>query len=313
MTDWPALPYAEWRPTRDTLHMYTQVIGKLRLALSPFEPEWGHVPLYVTARGLTSSPLPVGLRTVDAELDLIDHLLLLRSSDGRVERRALGGSVADFYGDVMGALHSLGVDVTISTLPSEVDDAIPFPDDRVHDTYVPEQAGRFFRVLSMVTVVMNDHHARFRGRTTPVEFFWGAFDLALSRFSGRPVSPPPGAGVIQRVGGDAEQICAGWWPGHAGHPSAAFYAYAYPRPDGIETTAVLPSDGAWDDTAQEFLLEYDAVRAEADPRQSIRQFLDSTYAGAATLLRWDSDLTRVQAPASAGGLTQSSGGLPHGG
>jgi hypothetical protein len=301
VSDWPALPYSEWRATRDTLHMYTQVIGKLRLALSPFEPEWANVALYVTARGLTTSPVPVGLRTFDAEIDLIDHALVLRSSDGPVERRPLGGSVADFYRDVMDALQRMGVDVAIHTLPSEVNNPIPFPDDRTHDTYDAEQAARFFRVLSMTTVVLQEHRARFRGRSTPVHFFWGSFDLALSRYSGRPAPPPAHAGVIARAGADAEQICAGWWPGDERLPFAAFYAYAYPAPDGIADIPIEPRSAGWNTGAGEYLLEYDAARGEPDPREAILQFLGTTYAGAAALLGWDSTLTEVEAPTSAGG------------
>jgi hypothetical protein len=280
--------------------MYTQVIGKLRLALSPFEPEWANVPLYVTSRGLTTSPLPVGLRTFDAELDLLKHALVLRSSDGLVERRPLGGSVAEFYGDVMGALRRMDVDVAISTLPSEVPDPIPFPDDSTHATYDAEHAARFFRVLSMVTVVLKEHRARFRGRSTPVHFFWGTFDLALTRY-GRPITPPADAGVIRRAGGDAEQICAGWWPGDEHHPFAALYAYAYPPPEGIADLVVEPSSAGWNATVGEYLLEYDAARAQPDPRDAILRFVGTTYAGAAELLGWDSALTQVEAPTSAGG------------
>lgn len=298
-TEWPPLPYDEWRQTRDTLHMYTQVIGKLRLALSPFEPEWGNVALYVTARGLTTSPMPVGLRSIDAELDLVDHVLVLRSSDGGIESRPLGGSVAGFYRDVMRALQRLEADVAISVVPSEVSEPIPFPDDRVHDTYDEAHASRFHRVLSMVDLVTKEHRAGFRGRTTPVHFFWGSFDLALTRFSGNPATPRPDATVIERFGGDAEQICAGWWPGseRASHP--AFYAYAYPPTPGIENVSIQPGAAAWSSSAGEFLLPYDAARSQPDPRQAILEFFSSTYAGAARLLRWESDLTHVNAPPAA--------------
>jgi hypothetical protein len=294
--DWPALPYEEWRPTRDTLHMYTQVIGKVRLALSPFEPQWANVPLYVTARGLTTSPIPIGLRTVDAEFDLIDHALVMRSSDGHLERRPLGGTVAEFYQDVMRALQRMRVDVAISVRPSEVADPIPFPEDRTHHTYEPQHVARFHRVLSMVDILMREHRARFRGRTTPVQFFWGTFDLAVIRYSGRPADPPPGAGFIARVGGDAEAICAGWWPGDERVPQPAFFAYGYPAPDGIERVSIQPRGAAWDSTLREFLLPYDAARSEADPRQAILDFFNSTYTGAAALMRWDGGLARVSAP-----------------
>lgn len=297
---WPALPYDDWRDTCSTLHMYTQVIGKLRLALSPFEPEWANVPLYVTARGLTTSPIPVGVRTIDVEFDFVDHALVVRSSDGLIDHRPLGGSVADFYEDVTGILRRFRVDVAISVVPSEVPDPIPFPDDRTHDTYEPTKVDRFHQVLTKVDVTMKEHRARFRGRTTPVHFFWGTFDLALTRYSGRPAEPAPGAGLIARVGSDAELICAGWWPGNDRIRHPAFFSYAYPRPIGIETVTVRPNEGAWDADAGEFLLSYDEVRSAADPRQAILDFLDSTYAGAAELLDWDRDLTNVTVPAPAG-------------
>lgn len=293
--EWPALPYAEWRDTRDTLHMYTQVVGKLRLALSPFEPGWANVPLYVTARGLTTSPMPVGRRAFDAELDLHDHVLVLRTSDGRTERRALGGSVADFYRDVIDALRRLGIDVSISVTPSEVPDPIPFPEDRTHATYDPGQATRFHHVLSMVDIAMKAHRAHFRGRTTPVHFFWGSFDLAVTRFSGRFV-PVSGDDVISRFSSDAEQICAGWWPGDHRLAAPAFFAYAHPSPPGIEAVSLEPRDAAWSADAGEFLFPYDAAIAAADPRRAIRDFLATTYDGASRLLGWSSDLTAFAEP-----------------
>jgi hypothetical protein len=297
MTAWPPLPYQEWRATRDTLHMYTQVLGKLRLALSPFEPQWANVPLYVTARGLTTSPLPVGLRTLEGELDLIDHVLVLRTSDGRIERRELGGPVADFYGDVMQALRRLDVDVRLSVVPSEVPDPIPFPDDRTHDTYDAGQARRFFELLAMIDVVFRGHRAGFRGRTPPVCFFWGTFDLAVIRLSGRSATPRRGAGIIERFSGNAEQVCAGWWPGDARYAQPAFYGYAYPKPAGLERAAIAPAGAAWDPTIGEFLMPYAVVRASADPRATILEFLRSTYDVGARLLGWPADLTEIDVPA----------------
>ncbi len=294
--EWPALPYEEWRDTRDTLHMYAQVIGKLRLALSPFEPGWANVALYVTARGLTTSPLPVGLRTFDAELDLQGHVLVLRTSDGRTERRPLGGSVADFYSEVMDALHRMGIDINISVKPSEVPDPIPFPEDRVHATYDPLRVERFHRVLSMIDVVMKEHRARFRGRTTPVHFFWGTFDLAVTRYSGRLVEPRPGA--ISLFGSDAEMICGGWWPGDHRMASPAFFSYAYPAPEGIDQVRPQPAAAAWNATAGEFLLPYDAALAAEDPRRAIREFLSTTYEGAAKRMGWSSELTAFAEPTS---------------
>jgi hypothetical protein len=273
--------------------MYAQVVGKLRLALSPFEPQWGHVPLYVTARGLTTSPVPSGLRTFDAELDLLGHELVFRTADGAVERRRLGGDVADFYRDVTRILELLQLPVTITPMPQEVDDPIPFPEDRTHGTYVAAHAERFFRVLSMVDVVLKEHRARFRGRTTPVHFFWGTFDLALTRYSGRDVEPPPDAGLMRRVGGDAEQICCGWWPGDVHERQPAFYAYGYPAPAGIERMPVKPEGAAWNERAGEFILPYAAVRESDDPRRRIHEFVQSTYEEASRLMKWPAALARA--------------------
>jgi Family of unknown function (DUF5996) len=295
--EWPALPYEEWRDTRDTLHMYTQVVGKIRLAFSPFEPQWANVPLYLTARGLTTSPVPEGLRTFDAEFDLVDHRLVLRASDGGSEQlRLRPQTVAEFYADVMAALARLDLEVSISPGPSEVPDPIPFAEDRVHDSYDPAQTNRFFHVLSQVDVVLKEHRARFKGKTAPVQFFWGAFDLALFRFSGRPASPPPGADTIMRYGGDAEQICAGFWPGHVGHSAPAFFGYPYPKPDGIETDAIRPDGASWNAELGEFLFPYDAMRTAPDPRRALLEFLESTYDVAAKRMGWSPDLTRVEAP-----------------
>ena len=284
MDEWPDLPYESWRPTRDTLHLYTQVVGKLRLALSPFEPQWANVPLYLTARGLTTSPVPWESGTFDAEFDLFDHALVLRTSGGGVTRVPLRGAVADFHAAVMEALRGLGIDVSISELPSELPDPIPFPLDRVHDTYDGAQAQRFFQVLVRVDVVMKRHRARFRGRTSPVQFFWGSFDLANTRYSGRPATPPPGVGTIMRLSEDAEQVCAGFWPGDPRTPVPAFFAYGYPRPPEIEAAA------GWVEEAGLFLLPYAEVRAAPDPGAALLDFLERTYKACATRLGWDADL-----------------------
>jgi hypothetical protein len=297
MDEWPALPFEEFRATRDTLHMYTQVVGKLRLALSPFEPQWANVPLYLTARGLTTSPVPYGGRTFDAELDLLGHELAVRTSDGRTERVPLGPRpVADFYQDVMTALRCVDMDVTISARPSEVTNAIPFAEDRIHEAYDPEQVTRFFHVLSRADVVFKEHRARFRGKTPPVHFFWGSFDLAVTRFSGRPVKPPADADVITRYGGDAEQICAGFWSGHDRFPHPAFFGYAYPKPDGVEASPLRPEAAHWDDSLGEFILPYDAVRSAPDPRRALLDFLETAYEAGAARLGWDSELIQGQRP-----------------
>ena len=276
--------------------MYTQVIGKLRLALSPFEPEWGNVPLYLTARGLTTSPMPIGRGSLDAEFDLVDHALILRTSDGGVERRPLGGAVADFHRDVMRALSRLQVDATISVIPSEVAHPVPFPEDRAHATYDEAHATRFFHVLTLIDLVLKRHRAKFRGRTTPVQFFWGTFDLALARYSGRRVAPPPDADVITRFSGDAEEVCAGWWPGDERVPDPAFYAYAFPKPEGIEKAAIEPREAAWSDTAGESSSR--TSRREAFPTRRRRC---STFSAPPTPVR----------PRSWGGIRTSPGSAIH--
>jgi len=287
---WPALPYPEWRDTLDTLHMYTQIVGKLRLALSPFEPQWANVPLYLTARGLTTSPVPAGLRTFDCEFDFVGHEIVLRTSDGGSERLPLRArAVADFYREVMDALGRLDIDVEISPGPSEVADPIPFAEDRTHHSYDPAAANRFFRVLSQVDVVFKEHRAQFVGKTPPVQFFWGSFDLVVTRFSGRPASPPPGSGTIMRYGGDAEQICGGFWPGQEHFANAAFFAYGYPKPEGIEQASIRPDEAGWSDELGEFVLPYDAVQRAADPDAALLAFLQSTYEAAAELATWDRD------------------------
>jgi Family of unknown function (DUF5996) len=296
MSDWPALPYEEWQETRDTLHMYTQVVGKLRLALTPFEPHWMNVPLYATSRGLTTSPMPIGSRTLQADFDLIDSVLILSSSDGGIERRALGGSVAEFYADVLTALARLGVDVALSVVPTEVPKPIPFPQDRTHHTYDPALALRFWRVLAPINSVLREHRAGFFGKSPPVCFFWGTFDLAVIRVGDRRVTPRPDAGTIERFGGTAEQICGGWWPGDERYPHPAFYAYAWPKPANVEREPIRPAGAGWSTTIGEFLLPYDVVQRSADPRGAILEFLGSTYDVGARLLGWPDDLTRFDVP-----------------
>jgi hypothetical protein len=291
MAQWPSLPYEEWRDTLDTLHLYTQVLGKVRLELTPFEPEWANVALYVTARGLTTSAVPYRLQCFDAELDLLDHEVILRSSDGGVENVPLQGQdVADFYQEVLAALGRLGISVTINELPQEVPDPIPFSEDRVHHTYDPSYAHRFWEVLVRVDTVMKEYRAAFTGKASPVHFFWGTFDLATTRFSGRPADPPPGAGIIMRKAEDAEQIATGFWPGDARTPFPAFYAYGYPKPDGCETVACRPEAASWVEQAGLFVLPYDAVREAADPRATSLEFLDSVYDALAGLMDWPPDL-----------------------
>lgn len=291
MSRWPELPYDGWRETKQTLHMYLQVVGKLRLALSPAEPQWGQVPLYVTARGLTTSPLPHRNGIFDVDVDLVDHLVSVRTEAGAVERvRLEPRSVADFYAELMAALERAGVPVEISTLAVEVPDPIPFPEDRVHATYEPEWVDRFRRVLLSADAVLKEHRARFRGKTSPVHFFWGSFDLSYTRFSGRLLDPPAAAGTIMRATHDAEQACAGFWPGDDTFREPAFFAYTWPQPAGIEAAGVEPAGAAWSTQLGEFLLPYEAVRTAPDPRGALLDFLETAYRAGAERADWPQEL-----------------------
>lgn len=286
---WPALPLAAWAGTRDTVHMYTQVLGKIRLALTPLEREWANVPLYLTARGLTTSAIPYRERAFQLDLDCVSHTLEIAVSDGRTRSLPLipALSVADFYLRVMTALHGLGIEVRIRPLPAEVKDAIPLDQDRSHASYDPEYVQRFWSILVAIGAVFAEHRAPFRGRHTAVQFFWGTFDLAYVRFSGRPAQPPPNADVIMRVAMDAEEISAGFWPGDERFPEPAFFSYAYPRPPKLEGAALRPAGAFWNEALGLFMLRYDDVRSAPSPRAALRAFLTSTYEAGATFGGWD--------------------------
>lgn len=269
---WPPLPYDDWKDTCDTLHMQLQVIGKVRLALSPFEPQWANVPLYLTGRGLWTSTIPHPSGEVfDIDVDLVGHRVAVRTGSGHVERVPLQAPVASFYAELMAALERAGVPVEISALPSEVPDPIPFPEDTVHASYDAAAVTRFWRALLGVEAVLREHRARFRGKAPPVQLWWGSLDLAMSLYSGRPVTTPPDADVITRLGGDAEYFCGGFWPGNARTPHAAFFAYMYPKPDGVERGRW------WNEELGEFLLPYDDVRETGDPRRTLLDFLDYAF------------------------------------
>lgn len=258
---WPELPYAAWRETRDTLHMYLQFVGKVRHTLTPKQADWGHAPLYVTARGLNTSPIPHPNGVFDIDIDFVDHAVAVRRTDGRVDRiRLEPRTVADFYAELMGILDRAGLHVEISTMPSDVADGIPFPEDAVHAGYDREQANRFWHVVVCVDRVLKEHRARFPGKASPVQLWWGSLDLAYSRWH------------------DGGESAAGFWPGDARHPLPAFYAYTTPKPDGIESAPVEPAGAGWSAELGEFLLPYDDVRTAADPRETLLAFLETTYA-----------------------------------
>ena len=274
----PALPLESWVQTKDTLQLYTQIAGKLRLALSPPEPEWAHVALYLTSRGLTTGPIPYRDRTFQADFDLWDHRFEIRASDGRSEAVPLSArSVADFYNDVFAMLDELGIVVDISMIPQEVPGPIAFDKDTIHASYDGDAVRRFFTILSFSDTVFKEHRAPFLGRHTPVQFFWGSFDLAYVRYSGKPAPPPEGVTRWMRLSMDAEEVYAGFWPGDARYPAPAFGAYVYPKPPGLEALKVGPDTAAWNQQIGLFILPYEAVRTASSPVDELRAFLRSTF------------------------------------
>ncbi|RYU82446.1 DUF5996 family protein [Hymenobacter persicinus] len=284
---WPALPLAEWQDTRSTLHLWTQMVGKIRLACVPLVNHWWNVPLYVTARGLTTTAMPYEARSFQIDFDFIDHQLLIQCSDGA--RRTLKlepRSVADFYQELLHQLAELGLYVKIWKVPVEIDDPIPFDQDHEHASYDPEYAHRFWRALSQAGRVLEVFRGRFLGKCSPVHFFWGSFDLAVTRFSGRRAPARDGADRITREAYSHEVISHGFWPG-VGDQDAAFYAYAAPSPQGLAGFHVHPKEAYFNDALGEFLLPYEAVRTAANPDHKLLSFLQSTYEAGAMLARWD--------------------------
>ena len=289
---WPSLPFAEWRETCATLHRWTQVVGKIRLAQAPLINHWWQVPLYVTSRGLTTSPIPYGARSFQIDFDFIAHRLVIRTSDGRAEGLALRPlSVADFHGEVIERLKALGIEVRIWTTPVEIPDPIPFEQDRQHGAYDADYANRFWRILVQADRVLTAFRARFIGKASPVHFFWGSFDLAVTRFSGRRAPLHPGApnvaDLVTREAYSHEVSSCGFWPGGAGFEQPMFYSYAYAEPAGFKDTPVRPAAASYAREMGEFILPYDAVRQAAAPDETLLDFLQSTYEAAATLAHWD--------------------------
>jgi hypothetical protein len=290
---WPSIPVADWQATRDTLHLYTQVVGKIRLANEPTTNHWWNSTLYVTARGLTTSlmPHPTG-EAFQIDFDLLHHRLDIETVSGAVRSLDLDGRpVADFYDAVMSTLDDLGVTTTIWPMPVEIDDAIPFPDDRVHARYDPEAVHRFWLALVEMTRVFKQFRTTFVGKSSPVHLFWGALDLAHTRFSGRTAPPHPG-GVpncgphVMWEAYSHEVSSCGYWPGPPGD-EGFFYAYAYPDPPGYRDALVAPDPARWDDELGEFVLPYELVRTSPDPDGVLLRFLQATYEAAATTGRWD--------------------------
>ena len=291
---WPALPLDAWRETKDTLHLWTQIVGKIRLALAPMVNHWWQVPLYVNARGLTTSAMPYGGGAVEVRFDFLDDMLHVETSAGATRDLALEPrSVADFYHATMDALRALGVDIRIRPRPVELTDVIAFDRDEVHGAYDAEAARRFWRVLVQVDRVLHAFRGRFIGKCSPVHFFWGSFDLAVTRFSGRRAPERTGADAMTREAYSHEVISHGFWPGSGAVQEPAFYAYTAPEPQGLREARVQPAAAFYSTDFSEFILPYDAVRTAASPENELLAFLETTYASAADLAGWNrNDLER---------------------
>jgi hypothetical protein len=294
-TPWPELPIAAWRETYATLHLWTQIAGKIRLVRSPWLNHSWHVALYVTPRGLTTSPIPDATRTFQIEFDFIDHLLRISTSDGAQRQFALAGhSVASFYAAIMAALAELGIPTTIDEMPNELPEPIRFSEDRQHAAYDPDAVRRLLQILVNADRVFKQFRTGFLGKASPVHFFWGSFDLAVTRFSGRRAPRHPGG--VPHLSDDVaceayshEVSSAGFWPGSGAIDYPAFYCYAYPEPAGFRTTKVRPGAAFFSEALGEFILPYDAVRTAANPDQALLEFLQSTYEAAANAAKWDRD------------------------
>src|SRR2546429_4105781 len=287
---WPALPYESWKETYETLHMWTQIVGKVRMALSPLLNHWWHVTLYVTPRGLTTSAIPYRVGTFDVSFDFLEHTLFIRTSDGTTKALPLiPRSVAAFYRECMDCLHALGIEVTINPLPSEVRHPIRCDVDEVHASYDSLYTQRFWRILVQTAAIMQRYRSPFLGKSSPIHFFWGSFDLALTLFSGRRAPQRPGADRMTREAYSHEVISCGFWPGDDRFPAPAFYAYTAPEPPGLATAAIRPATAFYSQELGEFLLRYDDVRSASSPEQALLEFFQNTYETGARLAQWDRD------------------------
>jgi hypothetical protein len=285
---WPALPLGSWKDTCATLHMWTQIIGKVRLSLTPIVNHWWNVPLYVTARGLSTSLIPYGGRAFELRFDFVRHQLVLETSEGLVKTLPLAPrSVADFYQEFMEMLRSASIEVKIWRMPVEIPNPIPFDQDRVHASYDPKWVEKFWRILQSVDAVFNQFRSRFIGKCSPVHFFWGSFDLAVTRFSGRRAPERPAADSITREAYSHEVSSVGFWPGSGNITDAAFYSYMAPEPKGFNEARVRPEAAFFDKQLGEFILMYDEVRTSEAPTATLLDFCESTYEAGASLGNWD--------------------------
>jgi len=285
---WPSLPLESWEDTRATLHLWTQIVGKIRLALTPLVNHWWNVPLYVSARGLTTSSMSYERMVIELEFDFVDHQLVLKKDDGLVKKLSLAPrSVADFYEEFMSMLQAEGIRVRIWKMPVEIPNPIPFDQDQIHKSYDPEAVRKFWRILASTDRVLQDFRSRFIGKSSPVHFFWGSFDLAVTRFSGRRAPERPGADRITKEAYSHEVSSVGFWPGSGDVKEPAFYSYASPVPNGFKEYRVRPDAASYRKDLGEFLLSYEAVRHAASSTHALLDFCQSTYEAAAILANWD--------------------------
>jgi len=288
--EWPPLTFSEWEKTCDTVHMWTQIVGKTRMTLEPLINHWWNVVLYVTPAGLTTSPIPYQGKTFEVEFDFLSHRLCLRDNHGCLHSiRLYPRSVADFYAEYMSALRSMGIEIKIDRVPAEFDDLTPYDEDNHHASYDKDAVERFHRILVASDRILKKFRSRFLGKSSPVHFFWGSFDLAVTRFSGRRAPEQPNADHMTREGYSHEVISCGFWPGDRRFKGfdAAFYAYTAPAPAGLGNEPVKPQAAYWDPQMGEFFLKYEAVRTAPDPEAAILDFCQSTYEAGARLANWD--------------------------
>jgi hypothetical protein len=290
---WPALPLNEWRDTQETLHLWTQIVGKVKLELTPFLNEWWNVAFTLTPRGLTTGIIPAGAGAFAVDFDFVDHALLIRTVDGRIQTMPLRPrTVATFYTEFLAIVRAMGIEVAINPLPVELPDPIPFDTDKTHRSYDPEPVQRWWRIMVQTEKILQQFRSPFTGKSSDINFFWGSFDLSATRFSGRPAEPPQGAPRFLQLAERQENFACGFWPGNVtmsgvtlGEP--AFYAYAYPEPPGFREAMVSPAAAGFPPALGEFILNYEDVRHDAAPAQAIHDFFQSTYEAAADLGHWD--------------------------
>jgi hypothetical protein len=309
---WPELPLDAWRDTKDTLHMWAQIVGKTRLARSPPLNHWWHSALYVTACGLSTGPMPEGDRLFEVEIDLVEHVLRASTTDGRrMAMPLVPCSVRSFYAEYMSMMRALGIELRIWTMPVEIANPIPFEEDVVHASYDAHWAHQFWEVLRRADAVLREFASGFVGKQSPVHFFWGSFDLASTRFSGRRAPERPGADRVTREAYSHEVVSFGFWPGGTAAGGVVvdvpvFYAYAAPEPEGFRASDVRPTPARYDPRLSEFILPYEEIRRTPDPRAGVLAFYASVYEAEASLARWDPDLERTPDPPTGPGADRQS-------